>query len=359
VLYKRTQQIRSFPQVMEFSRKTLTEFSSTLWSIIGQAGVFDVRPDLFIGVEFRRISGKFSRNNFRMFGQIRLNHLGAIMHLAAIPDNGDRAGKMTLKLTQKADHILSMNIFIVRQQAKVQSPTFANGTNSDGTDGRDAISSIPAIVNGCLATRGQGSANGRSEHETRFIRENQMRCPTSSVFLYAEIPLAATAQSLSRCVPEHVFRVSDWSNPIVASGCCVRVPDEVLSRNASESPRLLAWPSISCWASRAFERPVAEVFPTAEVAHRSVVSFDREVAWRTNLLALRVPYPASDTRTDAIHRVSGRLASATRPLVLVSPLADGGVPVLLRFLLVSYIQYRNIYLRHIRKTGINRNKLRV
>jgi len=354
VPYKRTQQIRAFPQVMEFSRKTLTQFSSIPWSIIGQASVFDIRPYLFIRVEFRRISGKFFRNNFRMFGQIRLNHLGAIMHPAAVPDNRDRAGKMTLKLTQKAHHILSMNIFIVRQQGKVQSPTFANGTNSDGTDGRDAISSIPAIVNGCLAPRGQGSANGGSEHETRFIRENQMRPSASSVFLYAEIPVAATGQSLSRCVPEHVVRVSDWSNLIVASGCCVRVPDEVLSRNAGESPRLLAWPSISCWASRVPERLATEVFPTAEVAHRSVVSSDQEVAWRINFLALRVPYPASDTRTDGICRVSGRSASATRPLALVSPLADGGVPVLLRFLSVSYIRYRNICLRHLRKTGINK-----
>jgi len=89
---------------------------------------------------------------------------------------------MTLKLTQKAHHVLSMNIFVVRQQGKVQSPTFANGTNSDGTDGRDAISSTPAIVNGCLAPRGQGSANGRGEYETRFIRENQMRPPSSGFF---------------------------------------------------------------------------------------------------------------------------------------------------------------------------------
>jgi len=104
----------------------------------------------------------------------------------------------------------------------------------------------------------------------------------------------------------------------------------------------------------ALEHLATEVFPTAEVAHRSAVSFDRKVAWRTNLLALCVPYPASDTRTDAIHRVSGRLASATRPLALVSPLADGGVPVLPRFLSVSYIWYWNIYLRHLRKTGINK-----
>lgn len=352
MLYKRAQQIRPFPQVMEFSRKMLTQFLSIPWSIIGQAGVFDIRPDLFIRVEFRRISGKFFRNNFRMFGQICLNHLGAIMHPPAVPDNRDRAVKMTLKLTQKAHHILSMNIFIVHQQRKVQSPAFANGTDSDGTDGRYAISSIPAIVNGCLAPRGQGSANGRSEHETRFIRENQMRPSASGVFLYAEILRVATAQSLSRCVLEHVARVSDWSNLNVASGCCVRVPDEVLSRNVGESPRLLAWPSISCWASRALEHPVAEVFLTAEVAHRSVVYSDQQVAWRTNLLALRMPYPASDTRTDAIHRVSGRSASVSRPLALVSPLADGGVPVLLRFLSVSYIRYRNICLRHLRKTGI-------
>jgi len=288
-----------------------------------------------------------------MLSQICLNHLAAIMHLAAIPDNGDGTSNMTLKLTQKAHHILSMNIFVVRQQGKVQSPMFANGANGDSTDGRDAIPSIPAIVNGCLTTRGQGSANGGSEHETRFIWENQVRSPTSSVFLYAEIPLAATWQFLSRCVPGHVVRVSDWSNPSVSSGCGVRVPDEVLSRNAGGSPRLLAWPSTSCCSSRAPEHPVAEVFPTAEVAHRSVVSFDREVAWRPSLAALHAPYPASDKGTDAIHRVSGRLVSVTRPFALVAPLADGGVPVLLRFLLVSYIEYRNICLRHLRKTGIN------
>jgi hypothetical protein len=45
--------------------------------------------------------------------------------------------------------------------------------------------------------------------------------------------------------------------------------------------------------------------------------------------------------------------SATRLLALVSPLADGGVPVLLHFLSVSYIRYRNTCLRHLRKTGIN------
>jgi len=354
VLYEGTQQIRSFPQVMEFSRETLTQFSGIAWSIIGQAGVFNIRPDLFIRVEFRGISGKFFRNHVRMFGQIRLNHLGAIVHLAAIPDNRDRTRQMMLKLTQEAHHILSMDIRIVRQQGKVQSSTFANGTDRDGTDGRDTISSIPAIVNGRLAARGQGPANGGREHETRFIRENQMRPSASSVFLYAAIPLAATAQCLSRCVPEHAVRVSGWSNLIVSSGCGVRVPDEVLSRNAGESPRLLAWPSIGRWASRALEPPVAEVFLTAEVVHRSVVCFDPEVAWRTGLLALRVPYPASDTRTDAIHRVFGRLASATRPLALASPLADGGVPVLRRFLWVSYIWYRNICLRHLRKTGSNK-----
>ena len=353
MLYKRTQHVRAFPQVAQFSPKTLTQFLSIPWGKIRQAAIFDVRPDLFIGVEFRRVSRKPFGNNLQMFGQIRPNHLRAIMNLAAIPDNRNRAGKMTLKLTQKAHHIFGMNVFVVRQKDKVQSPTSANGADGDGTDGRDAISSIPAIVNGCLTTRGQGSANGRAEHETRFIWENQVRSPTSSVFLYAETPLAATAGSLSRCVPGHVFGVSDWSNPTVASEYCVRVPDEVLSRNAGGSPGLLAWPSISCWASHALEHLATEVFPTAEFAHRPAVSFDLEAAWQTSLAALRVPYPANDKGTDALHRVFGRSKSATRPPALVAPLADVGVPALLRFLLVSYIRYRNICLRHLRKTGVN------
>ena len=353
MLYKRTQHVRSSPQTAEFSPKTLTQFLSIPWGIIRQAGIFDVRPDLFIGVEFRRISRKPFGNNLRMFGQIRPNHLRAIMNPAVIPDNRNRAGKMTLKLTQKAHHIFGMNAFVVRQKDKVQSLTFANGAEGDGTDGRDSVASIPAIVNGCLTTRGQGSTNGRAEHETRFIWKNQVRSPTSSVFLYAETPVAATAGFLCRCVPGHVFGVSDWSNPTVSSGYCGRVPDEVLSRNAGGSPGLLARPSISCWASRVLEHLATEVFPTAEVAHRPAVSFDREAAWQTSLAALRVPYPANDKGTDALHRVFGRLVSATRPLVLVAPLADDGVPDLLRFLLVSYIRYRNICLRHLRKTGIN------
>jgi len=355
MMYKRSQQIGTLAQVLKFSCKTTAKFPNVVRGVIGQAGVFDIRPDLLVRIEFRCIGRKFFRDNFRMLSQIRPHHPGTIMYSTAVPDNGKGAGKMALKLTQKSDHILSVNILIVCQQGEVQSPAFTNGTDGDGTNGRDTVPSIPAVVNGCLPSRSQGSSNGRSEHETRFIGENQVSASTSSVFLSAEILCLATEQFLSRRVRGRGVRVFDWSNPNVASECCGRVRGEVLCRNAGESPRLHEEPSIGCCPSHALGRLLTEVSPIAVVARRPVAAFGREAAWRTSPSDPRAPCPTSDTATDEMPPESGRLQSATRPLASVAPHADDGVPTLLRFLLVSYIWYRLISSRHLRKTGVNNN----
>lgn len=127
MMYERSQQIGTLTQVAEFSRETAAKFPDVVGGVIGEAGVFEVRPDLFIRVEFRSISRKFLGDNFGMFGQIRLHQLGTIMHSAAIPDNRDRSGKMALKLTQEADHILGMHIFVIIEQSKVQPPCLRIG----------------------------------------------------------------------------------------------------------------------------------------------------------------------------------------------------------------------------------------
>jgi len=250
-----------------------------------------------------------------------------------------------------------VNILIVCQQAKVQSAAFANRTDSDGTDGRDAISSIPAMVNGRLAARSQGSANSGREHEARFIGEDQVSPSASGVFLYGEILRVANEQFLSRRVRQRGVRASGWSNPTVASECCGGVRDEVLFRNTGEPSRLHEQQSKGCWPSHTLGRLLTEVFPIATVARRSAGVFGREVAWRPSPLDLPAPCRASDTGTDVIHLRYGRLESAIRPPASVAPPADGGVPVLLHFLLVSYMWYRLISSCHLRKTGFNSERI--
>src|SRR5207248_1434986 len=102
------------------------------------------------------------------------HQLGAVMHTATIPDDGQRSMKMCLQVTQIAYDILAVNIRVVRQQIEVQGQPLTLGANADAADGRDAVAAIPSIQDRRLASRSPGTAHGRSQEEAGFIKENDM-----------------------------------------------------------------------------------------------------------------------------------------------------------------------------------------
>jgi hypothetical protein len=91
--------------------------------------------------------------------------LGAIVDFAAIPEDRQRTAELAKKKAEEFYDVFSTDIVIVRQQLKVQAQALLYGTQRDGADCRDSLSTVPAAVNRCFPARREGSTDNGSEHE--------------------------------------------------------------------------------------------------------------------------------------------------------------------------------------------------
>ena len=143
-------------ELLEF----VSEFSSQRTGVGGRvvrhSAILDVSPDLLIGIEFGRIARKLLGSDFGVLCKIRPHGQGAVVRVAAVPDDGDRTGQVSPKLPEKFDPVWSADVGVVGKHLEVEVAHSSLGAERDGTDDRDSVASIPALA---------GWASGRVERE--------------------------------------------------------------------------------------------------------------------------------------------------------------------------------------------------
>ena len=85
------------------------------------------------------------------------------MNLAAIPDDGEFFGQMTLKLFEEANGVDSLNVFIVWEEEEVEARALLLRTKGDSTNGRYFATPFTTTTDGGFTPGGEGSSNGGSQ----------------------------------------------------------------------------------------------------------------------------------------------------------------------------------------------------
>ncbi len=130
-----------------------------------QARVLCIAPYTFVRIEIRRVGGESRGHDPAVFSKECSDGLGAVMDVAAIPDDRQRTAEVAKKKAEEFDDVFSTDILVVRQQLKVQPQSLLYGAQRDGADRGDTIAAIPAALNRCLPARREGSTYDGSEHE--------------------------------------------------------------------------------------------------------------------------------------------------------------------------------------------------
>lgn len=202
-------------------------------SEISQASMLGLSPYLLVRIELRCVTWKFLRDNFRMFGEMPPYHLGSVVHITAVPDDGKRSGKIALETAQEIDHVRTTDVLVLGEEPEIQASSLSFGTDCDCADRRDPVMPIPATVDGRLPTRRKGAPDRRREPKPRFIKENEARASTCSVFLCAGILRASSVRSRPRLAPWPCARVSGKSSPNAPSRSCAHARGGTSHRNAA------------------------------------------------------------------------------------------------------------------------------
>ena len=98
-----------------------------------------------------------------MVGQEGTYQARAAVDIAAIPDHRKGTAQLSLELPQKGNDVLAVGV--VRQDLEIEIQPGLPWTNSDATDGRQPIPSVPAGQDRRLAARRPSSSDRRGQHE--------------------------------------------------------------------------------------------------------------------------------------------------------------------------------------------------
>src|SRR5271156_1653126 len=98
-----------------------------------------------------------------MVGQVGTYQARAAVDIAAIPDYRKWTAQLGLELPQKGNDVVAVGV--VRQDLEIEIQPALPWTDSDATDDRQPIPSVPAGQDRRLAARRPSSSDGRCQHE--------------------------------------------------------------------------------------------------------------------------------------------------------------------------------------------------
>ena len=168
-------------------------------AVIGQRVALEIRPAVFVRVEFRSVAGQVFQVKPAASPQPQSQH-STTMSCQPVPDHDDGAVEVCQQIAQKVD-----DLFLpdgpVQVEAQIPPQSAALWRNREPADCRDpAVVSCALSHDRGLSAKSPRPAHQRGQQEARFIDENQMR-------------LAASGQSLD---PRPVFLDPRSDRPLVA-----------------------------------------------------------------------------------------------------------------------------------------------
>lgn len=144
--------------------------------------LFGQLPDAFVGIELGRVRGKLVEMQSARSRAERAHELPT-MRVAAVPDDEEMTGDRPQQGAQEVAGLLLADVVDVELKVEVQA--LPNRRDRDPGDRRDAIPSIEAPHRWCLADRGPGRNDGRSQLEARLVDEDEVGTQPYGVFFTA------------------------------------------------------------------------------------------------------------------------------------------------------------------------------
>jgi hypothetical protein len=154
------------------------------------------------------------------------------MSRQAIPHQNDFPSQMPMDFAHELNEILSPRVVI--QEFVVQPQPQRPRGAGNGRDRRNAITSIPCTLDGCVARRRPHTPPQRLQQKPTFIEKNQASLTIEALFLVA----AKIRDASGRCPPRFVRGLaapaSADSNPADAASA-EHIPDEIPRRIVARS----------------------------------------------------------------------------------------------------------------------------
>lgn len=145
---------------------------------VGELG-FDMGPDPFVRVEFRRVA----RKPFEMQTRARPQGLDVrpLVNVAAIQHDDHRTAEMT-QHGAKEDGDLDVADVLARMQMQIEANPAARRTDGDGGNCRDLVALVAVPDDGRLAPGRPGPPDVGDQQEPAFVGERQMGLQALRVF---------------------------------------------------------------------------------------------------------------------------------------------------------------------------------
>ena len=176
-----------------------SEVLKVSWNAVGQVSL-EVRPDKFIGIKLRRISGEVNGVDPRITSKESLRELGCVER-AAVPEEDKRASDLAARMPEEFPDLLGPNVSVgIKTGAEAE--MFSPGRDRNGGDGRYLCPLSSDNEGWSFSSNRPGSLNVGDKRKPTFIKEDKAGVEPSGVFLYAAKRNASSDESLSPCVPE-------------------------------------------------------------------------------------------------------------------------------------------------------------
>jgi len=188
----------------------MLEVLKPVWGEVRKVPILGVAPYRLDWIEVRGISRQPFDNNAAMSSYPCLDPR-CPMRLPSVPDEREAAGQMSPQPLKETQNLFTANVLTMLSPVKTVS--LPAGRNSDRTDRREPVASIPLTKDRRLTSRRPCAPYNRLKHEAALIQEHDASAGSLGVFLYVATVFPATAQWRPRPAPGRAVPVSDNSIP--------------------------------------------------------------------------------------------------------------------------------------------------
>ena len=227
---------------------------------------FQMIPDPFIGIQFRRISRESKGTNFRMFFKPLLSPGRPVRH-AAIPEQNKTFGQMPLEMLQEFDHLRPTDV-LLRMQPDVKINPFMLWRYADGRNRRNLTPTSSRDQNRRLSFGRPSPSYRRNQRKAALVKKHDGNSSFQSVFLYAAIGIFSSEEPPAHLSPAPCLQVSDNSS-LIRSRLSRHVSDDTQLLNADLLPLQSFASSITQLNIRSSALLATESRPTVYAAFHS------------------------------------------------------------------------------------------
>jgi len=263
-------------------------------NIVGKLAILAVIPDLLDRIKFRSISRKPFDVDTPGKSPTQSSFCPTV-NRPAVENQDNASRKVFQKLRYKCLKIIHPDIAVLDREVQIQTMTFRR--NADSRNGRESVSSVPAILNRCLSSWRPGASNGRLKHKTAFINQYGGSAGSTGFFLYESNPCFSTLLWPAHRVLLLVFRASGNSNPAFAESAR-RAQHGNLRRNVSVSTRQYVAGSTSRFCNHLLWDPLKEAFAALRAVFGTVCTALTEAVC-SSVLVVRLfgTHPSSELQS--------------------------------------------------------------